>query len=57
MAEAALRLLREAPLRERLVAAGLENVRRFDWSSVRPGLLAVYEAATRRSLVVRAGLA
>jgi glycosyltransferase involved in cell wall biosynthesis len=57
MARAALRLLREAPLRDRLTAAGLESVRRFDWASVRPRLLAVYEGATHRSLVVRAGLA
>jgi hypothetical protein len=41
----------------RLKAAGLDAVRRFDWASVRPQLLAVYESATSRSLDVRAGLA
>jgi len=57
MAQAVLRLLRDAPLCTRLKAAGLDAVRRFDWASVRPQLLAVYESATSRSLDVRAGLA
>ncbi len=57
MAQAVLRLLRDPHLKARLVAAGLEAVRRFDWASVKPQLLAVYEAATRRRLVVGAGLA
>jgi glycosyltransferase involved in cell wall biosynthesis len=57
MAEAVLRVLGDAPLRARLKAAGLEAVRRFDWASVKPKLLAVYEAAARRPRSVRAGLA
>jgi glycosyltransferase involved in cell wall biosynthesis len=57
MAEAMLRVLRDAPLKARLKAAGLEAVRQFDWASVKPRLLAVYESATRRSLRVGAGLA
>ena len=56
MAHAVLRLLRDASLQARLRAAGLDAARRFEWTSVRPQLLAAYEAATRRSLVVRAGL-
>lgn len=57
MAQAVLRLLRDGSLRARLRAEGLNAVRRFDWASVRPLLLAVYESATHRSLGVRAGLA
>jgi phosphatidylinositol alpha-mannosyltransferase len=57
MAQAVLRLLRDPHLRARLAAAGLEAVRRFDWASVKPQLLAVYDAATRRRPVVGAGLA
>jgi len=57
MAEAALRLLRDSSLNARLRAAGLDHVRRFDWSSVRPQLLATYASASKRSFDVRAGVA
>lgn len=57
MAQAVLRLLRDAALNERLRAAGVDCVRRFDWTSVRPQLLAVYESATRRAVNVPAGIA
>lgn len=56
LARAVLRLLREPELAERLRAAGLESVRRYDWASVMPKLLAVYEAAARPACA-RAGLA
>ena len=57
MAQAVLRLLRDATLSARLRAAGLDHVRCFDWASVRPQLLATYAAATSRSFDVRAGVA
>ena len=57
MAQAVLRLLRDTALRARLRAAGLDHVRRFDWASVRPQLLAMYASATKRPLDVRAGVA
>ncbi len=57
MAHAVLRLLREPALHARLRTAGLEAVRRFEWSAVRPQWLAVYQAAARRPTATRAGLA
>ena len=57
MAQAVLRLLGDAALNARLRAAGLDHVRRFDWASVRPQLLATYAAATNRSFDARAGIA
>jgi glycosyltransferase involved in cell wall biosynthesis len=57
MARAVLRLLRDEALAARLKSAGLEHVRRFDWPSVRPRLLAVYAAATNRGVDVTAGVA
>lgn len=57
MAQAALRLLSDPALRSRVRAEGLDYVRRFDWASVRPQLLATYAAATKRSFDVRAGIA
>jgi glycosyltransferase involved in cell wall biosynthesis len=56
MAQAMLRLLRDPALAARLRAAGLDSVRRYDWASVRPKLLAVYQAAAGPA-GVRAGLA
>ena len=56
MAQAVLRLLRDKPLSARLRAAGLDHVRRFDWASVRPQLLAMYASATKRSLDAGAGV-
>jgi glycosyltransferase involved in cell wall biosynthesis len=56
MAQAVLRLLRDPALAARLRAAGLDSVRRYDWASVRPKLLAVYQAAAGPA-GVRAGLA
>jgi len=46
MASAVLRLWRDPPLMSQLRDAGLRAVRRYEWASVRPQLLAVYEAAT-----------
>jgi len=46
MAAAVLRLWRDPPLMSQLRDAGLRAVRRYEWASVRPQLLAVYEAAT-----------
>ena len=57
MAQAVLRLLRDAALNARLRTAGLEKVRGFDWASVRPNLLATYAVATDRAVDVRAGVA
>jgi glycosyltransferase involved in cell wall biosynthesis len=57
MAQAVLRLLRDASLRARLRQSGLDHVRGFDWPGVRPQLLAVYAAATNRAVDVRAGVA
>jgi len=57
MAQAVLRLLRDTSLSARLRAAGLDHVRRFDWGSVRPQLLATYASATKRAFNVRAGVA
>ena len=57
MAQAVFRLLRDTSLSARLRAAGLDHVRRFDWGSVRPQLLATYALATKRAFDVRAGVA
>lgn len=57
MAQAVLRLLREPALAGRLRSAGLDSVRTYDWASVGPKLLSVYEAAARRPACARAGLA
>jgi glycosyltransferase involved in cell wall biosynthesis len=45
MAEAALRVLRDEPLRNRLVQAGLDHARGFDWNRVRHVLLSAYQIA------------
>lgn len=45
MAAAALRVLDDAPLAAALGEAGLEEVRRYAWPSVRTALLAAYEDA------------
>lgn len=57
MADAVLRLVRDAPLTDRLRTAGLDHVRRFDWSCVRPQLLGMYESVSKRSIPAGAGLA
>ncbi len=57
MAQAVLRVLRDTALSARLRAAGLDQARRFDWASVRPRLLAIYAAVTKRSFDVPAGVA
>jgi len=57
MADAVLRLVRDTRLRDRLRAAGLDHVRRFDWSCVRPQLLGMYESVSKRSIPAGAGLA
>lgn len=50
MADAALRVLDDAPLAAVLRQAGLEEVRRYAWSAVRNELLAAYEDALRGHL-------
>jgi glycosyltransferase involved in cell wall biosynthesis len=45
MAEAVLRVLHDESLRERMVQAGLDHVRRFSWESVRGKLFLAYEMA------------
>lgn len=55
MARAVLRLLRDPALCERLRAAGREAVRRYDWASVRPRLLAVYGSAANRPMAAAEG--
>jgi glycosyltransferase involved in cell wall biosynthesis len=56
MADAVLRLVRDTPLRNRLKTAGLDHVRRFDWSCVRPQLLRMYESVSKRSVPAGADL-
>ena len=47
MAQAMLRLSRDEALRQRLIAAGYENVKRFSWQKAAAETLAVLEAAAR----------
>ncbi len=47
MAQAMLRLSQDEALRERLIAAGYENVKRFSWRKAAEETLAVLEAAAR----------
>jgi glycosyltransferase involved in cell wall biosynthesis len=43
----ALRLLRDASLRQKMVDAGIERARRFNWRSTAEATLALYEKVCR----------
>ncbi len=47
LADAMLRVSRDEPLRQRLIAAGYENVKRFSWAKAARETLAVLEEAAR----------
>lgn len=47
IAAAMLRLSQDEPLRQELIAAGYENVKRFSWTQAAAATLAVLEAAAR----------
>lgn len=49
MAAAALRVLADPALAQRLRAAGIEEAARYTWTSVRPRLFAAYASATTRT--------
>lgn len=48
MADAVLRLLRDAALARRLAGTGMQEVQRYTWERVAPVLSAVYRAAVQR---------
>jgi phosphatidylinositol alpha-mannosyltransferase len=53
LALAIVRLLSDAPLRERMSEAGLETARNYDWPEIATRVLAVYERAMRLSATPR----
>ena len=50
MAEATLRIMSDGSLRDRLVRAGLDDVRRYAWPQVREILIEAYRAAIARDV-------
>jgi len=50
MADAALRLIKDAALRERLIGAGSATVVGYTWAQVWPRLMRVYERCAGRSV-------
>src|SRR3989304_7840217 len=54
MAEAVLRVLRDEPLRNRMVQTGLNHARQFAWESVRGQLFSAYEMALGESMLTAA---
>lgn len=54
MADACLRVLRDEPLRNRMIQAGLNHARQFAWESVQGQLFSAYEMALGESMLTTA---